>query len=259
MLPVHIRYDGSFAGILTAAAEIVRDRLQPLSVLRAGESPADLFATERMIDTHANWSVRAWKALVARIGKSEAKGLVTCHLAEDRSVDMLLITQMVRVLRNEPIASDPRDAVGLELRKWKKKLDHEAHHMIAFVRFQENTDGLWTSVIAPAYDVLPLIAPHFQKRYADMAWMIFDERRNYALNFDGKDLHWSEPIEERDSMLPANTAAEPAPAEDAYRSLWRTYFHHVNIPGRRNLKLQMRHLAKRHWKHMVEMRGLDIE
>ncbi len=255
MIPVHIRYDGSFAGMLSAAAEIVRDRLQPLSVLRPQETNADLFATERTIITDENWSRRAWKAIVDRIGKSEAKSLAICHLAEDRSVDELLITQMVRVLRNETAASDPRDAVNLELRKWRKKIDHEAHHMIAFVRFQENTDGLWTSVIAPAYDVLPLIASHFKKRYADMAWMILDERRNYALNFDGQDLHWSEPIDAGTTDLPANIAAEPAPAEDAYRSLWKTYYHHVNIPGRRNLKLQMRHMAKRHWKHMVEMQG----
>ena len=255
MLSVHIRYDGSFAGMLSAAAEIVRDRLQPFSVLRPHEANADLFATERTIITDDNWSRRAWKAIVERIGKREAKALAVCHLAGDRSVDELLVTQIVRVLRNEPIASDPRDAVNIELRKWKKKIDHEAHHMIAFVRFQENTDGLWTAVIAPAYDVLPLIASHFKKRYADMAWMIFDERRNYALNYDGRDLHWSEPIDAGTTDLPANTAAEPAPAEDAYRSLWKTYFHHVNIPGRRNLKLQMRHMAKRHWKHMVEMRG----
>ena len=253
MFPVHIRYDGSFAGMLCSAAEIVRDRLQPLSLIRPGESTADLFATERTIITDDNWSRRAWKAIVERIGKCEARSLAVCHLAGNRSVDELLVEQIVRVLRNEPIASDPRDGVNVELRKWKKKIEHEAHHMIAFVRFQENTDGLWTAVIAPAYDVLPLIAPHFKKRYADMTWMIFDERRNYALNYDGKDLHWSEPIDAGTTDLPANRAAEPAPAEDAYRSLWKTYFHHVNIPGRRNLKLQMRHMAKRHWKHMVEM------
>jgi probable DNA metabolism protein len=140
------------------------------------------------------------------------------------------------------------------LRQWRKKISHEVHQMHAFVRFQENSDGLWTSTIAPAYDVLPLIAPHFRKRFADMRWMIYDERRDYALHFDGSTVLWAEPLELAGNEIAPNSVAESLDAEDAYQTLWKTYFHHVNIPGRANARLQMRHMPKRHWRHMVEMR-----
>ena len=148
---------------------------------------------------------------------------------------------------------DPREAAVNVLRTWRRRIAHEVHQMHAFVRFQENSDGLWTAVIAPAYDVLPLIAPHFRKRFADMRWMIMDERRGYALHFDGAYLAWVEPRTLDEDPLPAPSTPIAAQQEDAYRKLWLTYFKHVNIPERANLKLQMRHMPKRHWKHMLEM------
>ncbi len=54
--------------------------------------------------------------------------------------------------------------------------------------------------------------------------------------------------------LPA-VPVEAAAHERAYVHLWKTYFRSVDMPERRNLKLQMRHMPKRHWKHLVEMMG----
>ncbi|MDQ3100196.1 MAG: TIGR03915 family putative DNA repair protein [Bacteroidota bacterium] len=255
MSPIHFQYDGSFAGLLTASAEAVRRKVMPLSIVRAGSDPVDLFATTELIVSDQSWSDRVWRTLIERYGKAGARDLAICHLAELHDVDHLLLQQIKRVLEKDPAATDPRDPVVNSLRQWHKKIDHEVHHMHAFVRFQENSDGLWTSTIAPAYDVLPLIAPHFSKRFADMRWMIFDQRRNYALHFNGEQLLWAEPLQTAPTDLTTSAVAELATVEDAYQTLWKTYFHHVNIPERANLKLQMQHMAKRHWRHMVEMVG----
>jgi probable DNA metabolism protein len=254
MRGVHFSYDGTFEGLLTLAASCVRDRSEPLSVLRPRTQATDLFAEIRSVTTDLQWSERAWKAMIGRIGQRASIELAHCHFAELAEVDLLLVGRIMGILRDRSITYDPRDPVTLALQQWEKRISHEVHHMHAFVRFQENTDGMWTAVISPAYDVLPLMASHFRKRYADMQWMILDERRSYALYFDGRELHWMELMQE-DGRAPANILAEPAESENAYRSLWLTYFHHVNIPERKNLKLQMKHMAKRHWRHMVEMRG----
>jgi probable DNA metabolism protein len=255
MRAVHYSYDGTFEGLLTVAAFCVRYRSEPLSVLRPGTQAVDLFAGIRSVSTDLQWSERAWKAMIERTGEQASIELAHCHLAELAEVDLLLVRRISQILRDRSISYDPRDPVTLALQQWERRISHEVHHMHAFVRFQENSDGTWTSVISPAYDVLPLIAPHFRKRYADMKWMILDERRGYALYFDGDRLHWVEPVQEQEGRSPANILAEPAEKENAYRSLWLTYFHHVNIPERKNLKLQMKHMAKRHWRHMVEMAG----
>ncbi len=254
MSGIHFRYDGSFAGLLTAAAEVVRRKSILLSIARPGAATADLFAEACTIDTDQSWSERVWKALTERCGARGARDLAVCHLAESAEADHLLIHQIQRILERDPAANDTRDPVVNSLRQWRKKISHEVHQMHAFVRFQENADGLWTSTIAPAYDVLPLIAPHFRKRFADMRWMIYDERRDYALHFDGSQVLWAEPLELEGNEFATNSVAEPVDTENAYQTLWKTYFHHVNIPGRANARLQMQHMPKRHWRHMVEMR-----
>ena len=251
---VELAYDGSFEGLLTAAQVCVQERLSPIGISRSGRSSGDLFSETRKVVTDERTSGHVWQMLVQRIGRDGAITFTHCHLQALPSLDLLLLEQISRVIRDEPAAQDPRDRVVLELHRWKKRISHEVHHMHAFVRFQENDDGIWTALIAPAYDVLPLIVPHFRARFADMRWMIFDERRGYGIYFDGTAMRWMEPVaEEPDSGLPANVLADPAPTEDAYRTLWRTYYHHVDIPGRRNLKLRMRHMAKRHWRHLVEL------
>ena len=50
--------------------------------------------------------------------------------------------------------------------------------MEAFVRFQCTKDQLYYAIIQPDYNVLPLISKHFEKRYADQRWLIYDIRRN---------------------------------------------------------------------------------
>lgn len=62
-------------------------------------------------------------------------------------------------------------------------------------------------------------------------------------------------VHEEEGRLPA-PHVDAALHERAYIHLWKTYFHSVDIPERRNLGLQMQHMPKRHWKHMVEMVGL---
>ena len=58
--------------------------------------------------------------------------------------------------------------------------------MEAFVRFQLTKDGLYYCIIQPDYNVLPLISNHFEKRYADQRWLIYDSRRKYGIYYDLK-------------------------------------------------------------------------
>ena len=55
--------------------------------------------------------------------------------------------------------------------------------MEAFVRFQKLKDGLYYSLVQPDYNVLPLII-HFEDRYADQRWLIYDSHRKYGLYYN---------------------------------------------------------------------------
>ena len=61
--------------------------------------------------------------------------------------------------------------------------------MEAFVRFKKTTDGLFLSLVRPDFNVLPLIQPHFKRRYQDQRWLIYDEQRKYGLYYDLHEIH----------------------------------------------------------------------
>lgn len=40
--------------------------------------------------------------------------------------------------------------------------------------------------------------------------------------------------------------------EDFYQKLWRSYFKHITIEERKNLKLQRQHMPRRFWRYLPE-------
>ena len=112
---------------------------------------------------------------------------------------------------------------------------------------------MFFAVIAPDFNVLPLIISFFQRRYADQAWLIFDEKRKYGMLYDKKSVS--------EVQLTAMDARALAKADDTvildmeetkYRQLWKSYFKSTNIEARKNMKLHLQHLPRRYWRYLTE-------
>lgn len=63
---------------------------------------------------------------------------------------------------------------------------HEQLRMKQFIRFQKAKDGTYLAVVSPDHNVLPLITSHFQDRFGDQSWLIYDAKRRYGYYYDGK-------------------------------------------------------------------------
>lgn len=128
----------------------------------------------------------------------------------------------------------------------------EKHRMEAFVRFQLTQDGLYYAVIEPDFDVLPLIKQHFQDRYADQLWLIYDTRRKYGLYYDQVQvstvaMHFAD-----DAGSGKDIRSIHDEQEGLYQLLWQQYFSSVNIAARKNIKLHIQHMPRRYWKYLPE-------
>lgn len=55
-----------------------------------------------------------------------------------------------------------------------KKVNNERLRVMQFFRFQKAADGTYFAAIAPIYNVLPLVLPYAQDRFADQQWLIYD-------------------------------------------------------------------------------------
>ena len=104
----------------------------------------------------------------------------------------------------------------------------------------------------PDFNVLPLISKHFQRRFADQKWIIYDLKRKYGLFYDLEKVDIIE-LELPESFDPTKTNRVFFMNEELeFQSLWQDYFSSTNIPSRKNMKLHIQHVPKRYWKYLSE-------
>lgn len=129
-----------------------------------------------------------------------------------------------------------------------KNVGNEAHHLLGFIRFSEQENGLLTAVIHPKNNVLTIVTPHFADRLPQEQFMIYDENRKLAtFHVPGSSWILAQIPEIDQEKLESITIRE-----DEYRDLWRAFFHHIAIKERVNPKLQRNNLPLRFRGDMTE-------
>lgn len=124
--------------------------------------------------------------------------------------------------------------------------------MEAFARFQRTADDLYYAGIEPDFNVIPLLSKHFEERYADQNWLIYDLKRKYGIYYNQQKVE-EITLDFSEGLQAASTVKEIFhDGEMLYQELWKDYFKHVNIPARKNIKLHLQHVPRRYWKYLTE-------
>lgn len=242
-------YDGNFAGWLTAVFEVYEYRRADAVIRPESRGVQSLFGPSRIVVTDEAKASRVWKGLQARISRRAAIQLYNAFLSEEKDIeDALLQYARYAFSRKQSIEYDYSNPAVRKIVDTDKIVRREKHRMEAFVRFQRTADDLWFAAVNPDFNVLPLIRRHFEERYADQRWLIYDLLRKYGIHYDG---HTCLPVE-LDFNEDQNASAIMHPDEEQYRQLWQHYFNNVNIPARKNLRLHLRHMPARYWKFLPE-------
>ena len=180
-------------------------------------------------------------------------------LSEEPGIEMKIYRFLRRLFSAHfNIETDFGDTDVLYLTQTSQKVKKEAMRMMQFVRFQHTKDELYFCGIEPRYDVIPLVVSHFQKRFADQRWLLYDLKRNYGMLYDkNKPQEVVISNKEFSSITGQVNESVLQEGEEFYQKLWKSYFTHINIQERKNLKLQRQHLPRRFWKFLPEMMILN--
>lgn len=251
--PLDYAYDGSFEGLLTVLFQVYDRKSAPNSIQPLGAVQGGLFAQPVQVDTDEAMAARVWEGLLRYMDKEARTRLFHAFLSEQPDRELLIFRYADLAMRaGRDIAENYADDNVRRIAGIAQQMYREKHRMEAFVRFEKTSDGLFHATIDPDFDVLPLIAPHFTKRYADQRWLIFDQRRRYGLYYD---LTRTDIVECESSGPQRNTdisATVLDEREPLFKLLWQSYFDHVNIPERKNMKLHRRHMPLRYWRYLSE-------
>ena len=251
--PRDYTYDGTFEGLLTVLFTIYDWRAAPNSIQPEATAQTGLFAQPAHRETDEALAARVWDGLLRTMDAEARTRLYHVFLSEDAERELLIFRYVDLALRStQDIAENYANADVRRVQRLAQMMFREKHRMEAFVRFEKTQDELFHATIEPDMDVLPLIAAHFTKRYADQRWLIYDRRRHYGLYYD---LTRTDVVQFENSTGAKSTnisATVLDEREPLFKLLWQAYFDHVNIPERKNLKLHRRHMPLRYWKYLSE-------
>ena len=254
-------FDNTLDGLLTAVFDSFALRQPSVTLLTDGEQ-LPLFAGEpHRVETDSGKAERVWQGLEKNLSSGGLRIITLSWLSEERELHQPLFNYICKVFRQPKgvtgIEHNASDEDVLFVRNTCRRVLHESQRMKQFLRFQKAKDGTYLGVVSPDNDVLPLIIDHFEDRFGDQPWLIYDAHRHYGFYHQP-----GEPVIritfEDEAGAPfdlANGKLDPqvlSTDDELFQQLWRTYFKAICIKERINPRKQLSDMPRRYWKYMTE-------
>ena len=246
-------YDKTFEGLLSAVFDAFQMKLFPEILLKTGDIPPLFTETTHTVVSHEEHINRVWKGLRQKLQKNGCNMLTHVWLSELKGSDELLFRYICKTFATtQKMQYNFGDADVLEVQKIARKVSHEAHYLIQFVRFQKAADHIFFAPVRPQYNALPLAVNHFTNRFADQQWVIYDILRKYGYYYD---LYTTQEItfDDNDHLLHGQLdQALMAQDEKMFQDLWKNYFKAMTIKERINPRLHKKNMPVRFWPYLTE-------
>ena len=251
-------FDNTLDGLLTAVFDSFLLKQQPEYLLAEGEQLPLFVDQQYRVVTDSEKAERVWKGLEKHLSEDGLHMITISWLSEERTLNQPLFNFICKVfrLKIKDFEQNASDEDVLAVRNTCRRVLHEQLRMKQFIRFQKAKDGTYLAVVSPDHNVLPLIIDHFQDRFNDQPWLIYDAKRHYGYYYDGKTI--IRVTFEDEASVPfdlSNGKLDEAVLSDndqLFQDLWRTYFKAICIKERMNPRKQLSDMPRRYWKYMTE-------
>jgi probable DNA metabolism protein len=247
-------FDKTFEGFLTLVFDCYEMREFPGKIVGTEESSQLVFPVDHEVITDEAKAKRVWDGLHKKDSKESCQLLYRAFLSEKEDIEPAILNY-VREAFQSPVNIELNfgNPFVLEMLKTSRKVNREAQRILMFVRFQKTADDIYYASYDPQYDVLPLVIDHFEKRFSDQKWIIYDTRRRYGFYCD---LKTTTEITFTENLVSSVTGQIDKSIMDKderlFQELWKSYFKSMCIRERLNPKLHRQMLPKRFWKYLTE-------
>ncbi len=252
-----LRCEATLEGMLTAIYEAFvykkqYEVYQDNIAISIGEGDTlSLFAQTVEVETDSDKAAKTAETIQKRLGFVSYHTVlsVLCHYDEERAT--IVLGYLVRAFSMGNVAWDClADPYVMRMLEMNRKVGNETERFMGFLRFQDVGRFLFAE-IEPKCDVIPVMQEHFEDRYPNENFMIYDSKRKYALVHPAYHRGFFVTGEDIFERL-ADEEWQPIAMVDEYESLWKTYFTTIAIEARENERCQNTLVPKWYRKHMNE-------
>ncbi|MGN0383115.1 MAG: TIGR03915 family putative DNA repair protein [Eubacterium sp.] len=241
----------SFAGIMTAIYEawILMNKNIDVHIQVGYQYNISLFTTYRNIETDYKKAEKVSKSIKNKISQDAYEMVFRASLHQSPYRGETIFNFLKVGYKIGPKVTDRfSDAAVMDLFELSRKVANEAHLFKGFVRF-EDINGVLFSRIDPKSDVIELIAPHFNDRYPNEKWIIYDGvRRKSAVHQVGST--WIIVDGEIDIINQEHN-------DENYQKLWQIFFNAIAIESRENYECQRNLIPKWYRKNVIELQAMQ--
>ena len=252
-------FDGTMDGLLTAVFDAFSMKEQPEQLLTEGDVLPLFCDHTYRVTSDEEKARRVWAGLEKHLNSEALKLLSVSWLSEQKELNTPLFHYICKVFKQGDISRNFADTDVLDVTNVARRVLREQLRMKQFIRFQKAKDGTYLAVVSPDHDVLPIVIDHFQDRFNDQPWLIYDAKRHYGFNYDGENVirvtfedEAAVPFDLSNGKLDAEVLSSD---DQLLQDLWRTYFKAICIKERMNPRKQLQDMPRRYWKYMTEKNG----
>ena len=240
-------YDGSFDGLLTCIFYAYKDK-KASSLSREDAYVPSLLTTSLFIPTEADKAERVYNSISAKLSKATLSNVYAIYLSEYEDADTLILHYLrLCYTYSDDINLAKNNDIIRKVDLYVKRVNHETHRFIGFVRFARITSSVFYAKIQPDHFILPLLIKHFTSRFSDQCFIIHDLKRQIALVYNKEDCFLQNLTpDEHLRLLNAST-------EVSFIKLFKTYYEASTIKERINIKGRNAFIPKRYVKQLGEL------
>lgn len=239
-------YDSTWDGLLSAIYEAYARREVPERILPVSQHALNWLDHTVEITTDPAKAAKVARSIPLKISNQASQHADRVFRTSD-SDKATLIYQYLRLGYQFGRSVDnhlQEDAVR-QVHEVSRRVGFEVHRFQGLLRFVKTSWGAYYAQFKPDNHITDLLAPHFAERLADQNWIIHDTRRQVAALYNGQNWILTD-------ALPEALIAQQD-SEQHYQAMWRTYFQHIAISERKNLRLQRQFLPARYWQDLTEL------
>lgn len=238
-------YDGTFEGVLTCIHHHYYTE-KAAGIFLKHEYQSTMLGGYREVETDEEKATIVYDAIKKKISSHDLKRIYKTFMSSVESKETKILNYIrlgfvkgsaVSLLHGEPIVYAVQQA--------EQKVNAEIHRLYGLIRFSVVGDNVLYSPVEPDHDIVEFLADHFGDRFKNDPFIIHDVRRHKALIAYGGSWYISAFTKEK---VPSASREE-----NAYRTLWKTYFEHIAIQERINPRCQKTMMPVRYWKYLTEM------
>ena len=246
-----LQCENSLEGILTAIYEAFVQKKKmssykdgDISICIGEGQNMMLFATEMEVKTDLDKAYKTLNAVQKQISFLAYSQVISalCHFSPDRG-DAVLGFLICGFAMGSAVTENYANPYVMRVMELARKANNESHNFCGFIRFHDMGRFLYGEV-EPKCNVLPLIKEHFDDRYPNEHYVIYDKKRKYAL------VHKA--FGESIFVSGEDWNVDMDGYRDAFEALWKGYFEHIAIEARKNPRCQNNLLPKWYRKNMLE-------